>query len=71
MILEVRTRLEDKLKAFSSKTSSLKSNQKELLELQQLGQMYKRLVESKDFDLRELDQLKGAERELKQASLDN
>ncbi len=76
MLAEVKTRLEDKLRLFKDKALQQQNGvgragqQKEVLELQQLALQYKKLLESRDFDLRDLDQLQQAEKEIKVAHQD-
>ncbi|CDW85833.1 gas2 domain containing protein [Stylonychia lemnae] len=69
MLNEVRQRLEEKLKMFKEKqlTQNGKHNTKELQDLQQLAIQYKKLMEQRDYDLRDLEQLQNAEKELKTA----
>eukprot|EP00347_Sterkiella_histriomuscorum_P024416 403331190 len=74
MLLDVRSRLEEKLKQFKEKQLSMNQKQsaKELLELQQLAVQYKKMMESKDqHPITDLDQLNQAEKELSHSLKDH
>ena len=68
MLSDVRNKLEEKLRQFKERQNEQKITPKELQDLQTLSTTYRKLLESKDFDLKDLEQINNAEKELKSAN---